>query len=128
MTTDANDQRIEKQPQWVQDLIAAQARTIKRVLAQNAELTAGPEGSDTIADPKIHMLRDGRTARPLGKGTEVEFQLSDMRDDHLDVKIIESNGRRVLQINGGYALNIDVQASNILHVYNRDRHSEPFRR
>ena len=121
------DSRIKKLPMWAQNEFGSLQRINAELLAQNAALTAGPEESDTIADPKIHMMRDGRTARPLGNGTEVEFLLSDMGDDHIDVKIVDSNGRRVLQITGGYALNIEVQASNILHVYNRDRHAEIFR-
>jgi hypothetical protein len=127
MADDTIDSRIKKLPMWAQKEFARLLRINTLLLAERAELTAGPEESDTIADPKIDMLQDGRTPRPLGNGAEVEFHLSPERENKVSVKLIDHKGRRVLQVCGDYALNIEVRGSNILHVANIDRSTRKFR-
>lgn len=57
-------QRLERAPQWYRDLVSSLMRDNDGLRAM---LQAGPEDSDTVADPY------GDAPRPLGQGPTIRF-------------------------------------------------------
>lgn len=88
-------------PKWARQEIARLTRDLESARAQ---LAAGPEESNTFADPY------SEAPRPLGKDTTIEFHVG---DNKLRVRIDRtSRGDEYIDVNGGDMLQIEPRASN----------------
>jgi len=96
---------INKLPKWAQQKI----ERLENDLAYAKErLTAGPENSNTFADPY-------GDPRPLGEGTAIEFHLGGADDRHKRIRV-RITERGWLDINGGDMLIVRPNASNSIEV------------
>lgn len=96
---------ITKLPKWAQSEIK---RLNNNVESLSARLAAGPEDSDTFADPYAE------TPRPLGQGTTVEFRLSD--GDAWGNRIRVRAKKGALYVLGGDGIAVFPQSSNTLVI------------
>lgn len=107
--------RIASLPKWARQEIE---RLQRNEAAHVALLTAGPEDSDTFADPYGHT-------RPLGRGTTIVFRLGDGDGRDSDIRIrteVLRDGRTVLDVNGGVGgLAVFPRASNSVEIGSRGR-------
>jgi hypothetical protein len=93
-----------KLPKYAQD----ELNRLRRDLAHaHAKLEAGPEDSDTFADPYLHP-------RPLGKGESVEFRLNPQRK--VRVRIAQTHRGPELDINADSGLSIEPVAANAIRI------------
>lgn len=95
---------VAKLPKWAQREID---RLESDVRHYRARLAAGPEDSDTFADPYSDGAR-----RPLGKGTLIEFTFGPGWAD----KIQASLDGDTLRIRGGSGLAVYPSASNSINI------------
>lgn len=96
---------ISKLPKWAQAEIWRLQRNESSYLAR---LSAGPDDSDTFADPYSDA------PRPLGTGTSVEFRLDDVK---VRVRVNRTrDGRPYLDVNGGDSVAVYPHASNAIMV------------
>lgn len=96
--------KIERLPKWAQ----AHIEKLKRDLAYaHAKLEAGPEDSDTFADPHHDVQR------PLGKRPTIAFQMGEDRWDRILIYRTEDGE---LDICGSGILAVMPRASNSLRV------------
>lgn len=98
---------LSKLPKWAQNRITLLERNVEHL---KAKLNAGPEDSDTIADPY------GSAPRPLGKGTTVHFVVP---KDQLGIQgsgnyySVRLNKDGVLEVGSGMSeLDIHPRSSN----------------
>jgi hypothetical protein len=102
MSTERDMSRL---PKWAQDRITLLERNLADA---RARLAAGPEESDTFADPYMESVR------PLGSGTRVRFGGRGY-DGTFDVSW--GDGELAIQCNsGGRSMAIMPQASNTVHM------------
>ena len=93
-------------PKWAQGYIKKLENDNMHYLDK---LNAGPEDSDTFADPY------SATRRPLGAGTSIEFRLGD-KAVRVHTAREGVTGLPYLTINGGDYLEIRPQAANSFEV------------
>jgi len=105
-------EQFDRLPKWAQ-------MEMKRLIADRAffaaKLAAGPEDSDTFADPTFD-----ETKRPLGAGTTIEFDLADAgdRQDRLRCRTDATHkGRKYLDVHGGDSLLVVPQAANAVRIF-----------
>jgi hypothetical protein len=92
-------------PKWAQTEIQRLQRNESSYIAR---LSAGPEDSDTFADP----YSDAR--RPLGKGTSIEFDLDGTK---VRVRLDRTHdGTPYLDVNGVDGLAVYPRASNSVMI------------
>lgn len=105
--------RLASLPKWARQEITRLRRNEEHHVAT---LTAGPEDSDTFADPYIHP-------RPLGRGTVIEFRLGDGWENRFRATIVrQNNGDPALAVsNGGMGIAVLPDASNSITVVPRQR-------
>lgn len=103
MTDQTHRGKIARLPRWAQDHIRALEDTLA---AANERLAAGPDDSDTFADPHADLV--GRAVRPLGKGVDVRFQVPGQRYGFI-VKVGADGG---LEVRGEYGMQMDLHAAN----------------
>ena len=96
---------VTKLPKWAQQEISRLERDLAYA---RAKLAAGPEDSNTFAEPY------GAAPRPLGTGTLIRFQLGDPEDwgGYIDAHI---EGDRLV-VHSGHSLSVKPWASNVIHV------------
>ena len=93
-----------KLPKWAQQELRRLEADLRDA---HARLGAGPDDSDTFADPYADA------PRPLGKGTTVEFRTGPNR---FGDRVLVSVGKDRVRIHGGDSLHIYPSASNVIEV------------
>lgn len=104
-------ERLASLPKWARQEIERLQRNEEHYVAQ---LAAGPEDSDTFADPY------SEARRPLGRGTTIQFVLGQNKYGH-DMKIQarleqKSDGSMLLDINAGGLLQVFPRAANSIEI------------
>ena len=112
---DPNDPaNLAKLPRWAQQEIDRLKRNEEHYLKK---LNAGPEDSDTFADP----YASGK--RPLGRGTLIEFVLGQNkhgRDQSVRVRTEQlRDGTVLLNVSGSDGLTVYPRASNSIEIGGR---------
>jgi len=95
-----------KLPKWAQREIERQERDIAYL---QGKLAAGPENSDTFADP----YSEG-AMRPLGRGTTVEFRINPQ--SKIRCRVMNTHRGPVLDVNGDVGIYIEPTASNAIRI------------
>jgi hypothetical protein len=108
---------LAKLPRWAQQEIE---RLTRNEAHYAAKLRAGPEDSDTFADPYSDSAR-----RPLGRGTTIEFVLGQDRfgrDKRINVRTeAQHDGTVVLDVSGSNSrIAVLPRASNSIEIVHRD--------
>lgn len=99
---------ITKLPKWAQIEISRLQRDVKWY---KDKLEAGPDNSDTFADPY------GRAVRPLGKGPRIAFVgLPGDRQTIIARLDRDTDNEPYLEIRGLNSLQIQPRASNVVHI------------
>lgn len=107
MTSQTDTDKLARLPRWAQDRI----RTLESSLdAANERLSAGPDDSDTFADPYARF--DGSQPQPLGKGVDVEYRVPGQRYGFI-VKMDQDGD---LKVQGEGPMQLDLSASNVVTV------------
>jgi hypothetical protein len=100
---------LTKLPKWAQTLIAVLESDIRYL---KAKVEAGPENSNTFADPHADP------PRPLGQSPNIQFMLG--RDDlrqYIQARIQQDhNGTPYVYIMGGDSIVIEPQSSNTVRL------------
>lgn len=104
MTRPVHD--VSKLPKWAQQEIDRLKRDLTDALD---EIAAGPEDSDTFANPYSNA------PRPLGKEPTIEFVLDNSDMFRTRVVRVRKDGDR-LYVNGGDLLTIYPRSSNSLEI------------
>lgn len=94
---------ISKLPKWAQNEIE---RLQHNLDSAHKRLAAGPEDSDTFADPYYD------TPRPLGCGTAIEFRVGPDWNQKFQARLIGEK----LQIHGGDTIVVLPHASNVVSL------------
>ena len=97
---------VSKLPKWAQREIG---RLERDLAAAHAKLAAGPEDSNTFAEPYA------AAPRPLGTSPHIRFVLGDGPDDWGAVIDAFIEGDHVV-IRGGNGITVRPWAGNVLHV------------
>lgn len=106
------DHDVSKLPKWARQEIERLTRDVEHL---SAKLSAGPENSNTFADP----YSDSK--RPLGLDTAVEFVLDQKRWDGRGSRIRVALQDGVLNVNGDDQLLVMPRAANTLLIGFRER-------
>ena len=99
--TDA--EKMARLPKWAQQRITVLEQNLARA---HAKLNAGPDDSDTFADPY------GEAQRPLGTGTRIDFVLRPGTGGSFHVNLVD--GR--LRVHGGDAVHVLPRAANAIEI------------
>lgn len=118
-TTDARERRAEQRkeqrarlPKWAQQEIDRLERDLDDA---RAKLSAGPEDSDTFADPYSEQAR-----RPLGQGPTIMFKLGERNEIRCRVEH-DHRGRAYLDVNASSGrLAILPRAGNSCEMYGEE--------
>jgi len=116
----SDGEKLARLPQWAQREIERLRRELASQQARIAELTAGPENSDTVADPYAAMHSPARKPFPLGNGTTVQFKMGPDASNDLHAAVIDRGQGRVLEVRspGGSGGRMAVRpvASNVVQI------------
>ena len=94
-----NPEDVARLPQWAQRQVKTLQNQVKNL---KAELSTGPEDSDTFANPYLDH------ARPLGRGTRVRFGGLDHTEANWDVHL-RSDGQLEVVGGGSYLEDMVIQ-------------------
>lgn len=94
---------ITKLPKWAQNEIQRLTRDLEDARSQ---LRAGPEDSDTFADPY------SSAPRPLGKGPTIDFVFGEHWGEQFQARL----EGKVLRVNGGNSIAVLPRASNLVEI------------
>ena len=92
-----------KLPTWAQRVLERLERDLEYA---EQRLTAGPEDSNTFADPYAEA------SRPLGRDVSVEFRTGPTRSERVIVRVNKDK----VNIHGGNSLRIFPSSSNVIEV------------
>lgn len=98
---------VARLPKWAQHRIAALERDL---LAARATINAGPENSDTFADPY------SEASRPLGSEPLIRFYLGNTQRDYIDCMIVRDRHGAHLRVLGSDSLNIEPSSGNVVQL------------
>lgn len=108
-------EQLARLPKWARDHVDSLTRQRDNAVERMTEALAGPEDSDTLADPYMDP------PRRLGVGTTVRFQLGERWDAYVDGRVDRDRFGVRLYLNGGPALNVLPRSSNVIEVELRER-------
>jgi hypothetical protein len=112
MISDISEAQLARLPKWAQEEIGYQEQKIAELTARIAELSAGPEDSDTIAMDYIYP------DRPLGKGILIRFLMPG--GGRIEASVNRGSGSLELRADADKAdsqsLAVQPSASNSLRV------------
>jgi hypothetical protein len=100
-----------KLPKWAQQDLERLERDLAH--AQN-KLTAGPEDSNTFADPYADA------PRPLGKGAIIEFSLGERSRIRTRIEH-DHKGNAYVEVNGDDLLTVEPRSGNAIRIRLVDR-------
>lgn len=104
---------VKKLPKWAQNLIYKLERDLE---SAHAKLSAGPEDSNTIADPHSDPFR------PLGTDTTIRFKVGEEWHEYIDVRVrTDHKGESYIYLMGGDSISIEPESSNTATVRLRRR-------